>query len=282
MRRLTLFLGSLFLLGVIGTWSIGYLLSRPNQIEIGEPPNDLAVEEIFIPTKNEGEISGWYIEGKPEFGGVLLLHSVRSSRLEMIARAKFLNSAGYTILLIDMQAHGETKGDLITFGHLESIDAKLAFSYLKDRVEGRPVGVVGVSLGGAAALLNEPLRADAFVLEAVYSSIEKAVENRIAIRLGEFGRNLAPLLLWQIEPRLGISLEKLSPMSSISKVTVPTMIISGTDDRHTLPEEVTDMFSLLTGPKELWMVEGASHQNLHKYVQSEYEKNVLTFFRKHL
>jgi predicted alpha/beta hydrolase len=96
-----------------------------------------------------------------------------------------------------MQGHGETTGKYITFGYRESRDVHAALSYLKSRLPGKPIGVIGVSLGGAATLLGkEPIQTDAVILEAVYSSIERAIENRLAIRLGEFGRFLAPLLLW--------------------------------------------------------------------------------------
>lgn len=279
-----LFISLFFALaGVISTWSIGYLLAKPNQREIGSPPSDFSAINVAIPNDGKESIAGWYSEGNPQFGGVLLLHSVRSNRLEMVERAKFLNAAGYSVLLIDMQAHGETNGELITFGYLESSDANLAFQYLKRLIDDRPVGIIGVSLGGAAAILgNRPIPADAMVLEAVYSSIEQAVGNRIAIRLGEFGRMLSPLLLWQIEPRLGVSLDKLSPIASISNINAPTMIVSGTEDLHTLPSEAKKMFDLAPEPKILWMVEGASHQNLHRYSKDKYEKNILQFFNRYL
>ena len=35
-------------------------------------------------------------------------------------------------------------------------------------------------------------------------------------------------------------------------------------------------------PKEFWIVDGARHQDLHKFREREYEERILTFFEKHL
>ena len=271
------------LVGAAGVFILGGALANPQQRPIVAPYTGLALESIKLPSENGHLIAGWFIQGKSGMPGVLLLHSVRSNRLEMIDRAEFLNRAGYSVLLIDMQAHGETPGEHITFGYRESYDAHSALKYLEKRVSGQKVGVIGVSLGGAAALLGEvPVDADAVVLEAVYSSIENAIENRLAIRLGEFGRIISPLLEWQIEPRLGVARESLAPISAIRNLKSPVLIIAGENDQHTLSEESESLFRAASQPKELWMIEGAQHQNLHRYTPAAYEQRILAFFGKYL
>ena len=58
------------------------------------------------------------------------MHGVRANRLVMLARARFLHKAGYAVLLFDFQAHGESSGKRITFGHLEGLDASAAVTFL--------------------------------------------------------------------------------------------------------------------------------------------------------
>lgn len=147
----------------------------------------------------------------------------------------------------------------------------------------RAAGLIAVSLGAAAALLGtKPIQADAIVLEAVYSTFECAVENRIAMRIGDYGRILAPLFLWQIKPRLGISTASLSPLAAISQLAAPVFILGGTEDRHSLPSESFELFSRARLPKSIWMVEAAKHQDLYKYVPDQYEYRILEFFEKNL
>ncbi|MEM8662094.1 MAG: alpha/beta fold hydrolase, partial [Pseudomonadota bacterium] len=221
--------------GAISLYQMASSLAAPTQRMVGAPPEDLPVEAVVISRDGAAPVHGWYIAGKPSLGGVLLMHGIRADRRQMMDRARFLHAAGYSVLSIDFQAHGETQGDSITFGYLESFDARDALAYLRARVGGRPVGVIGFSLGGAAALLGPtPLQADAVVLEAVFSTLEQAVQNRMVRSFGEFGNIITPLLLIQVPPRVGIPLEDLAPILAISQLHVPVMIVAGTDDLHTL------------------------------------------------
>lgn len=283
MRKLVISILMFAVVGSVSVFLVGTELTSPRQRTVGDPPVDLRMQAVVIARAENTPVSGWSIESGKNRGAVLLLHSVRSDRREMIDRAQFLQRAGFSVLLIDMQAHGETPGDHITFGYLESRDAQAALRWLKTRFPAQPIGVIGVSLGGAATLLgDEPLSADAVILEAVYSTIDQAVENRLAIRLGEWGRNLSPLLLWQLEPRLGIPRQAMSPLAKISRLSAPVMIIAGSDDRHTLPYETKALFQNANEPKRLWLIEGATHENLHRFAPEAYEKMVLDFFNKYL
>jgi uncharacterized protein len=95
------------------------------------------------------------------------MHSVHANRLALTTRAQFLSRAGYSILLFDFQGHGESTGTGITFGFLESRDATAAVNFVRERFPGEKIGVIGMSLGAASALLADPpLAVNALVLES--------------------------------------------------------------------------------------------------------------------
>jgi fermentation-respiration switch protein FrsA (DUF1100 family) len=215
---------------------------------------------------------------------VVLSHGVRGSRRPLTDRGRFLREAGYGVLLYDAQAHGESTGERITFGHLEAHDAAAAVAWVRARHPDAPVGFVGPSLAGASALLGDaPLPVDALVLEAVYPTLERAVANRIAIRLGPaLAPVLARLLLWQVEPRLGFDPFALNPVDAIGRAGAPILLIAGSEDRHTTLAESRALFEAARPPKDLWVVEGAAHQSFHRFAGAEYEQRVLTFFAEHL
>ncbi|MDE2366991.1 MAG: alpha/beta hydrolase, partial [Betaproteobacteria bacterium] len=221
---------------------------------------------------------GWLVRGERGRGMVLLVHSIRSNRVEMLSRARFLNDQGYGALLIDLQAHGETPGDRITFGARESEDVEAAVTYLRNNFPGERLGAIGVSLGAAAIVLAKPpLRLNAVVLESLHPTIQEAVENRLRLHLGRFGPILAPLLLSQISLRLGISPDELNPISRIGDLDAPLLLISGTDDRHTTVAETQRLFDAARQPKELWIVPGGGHFNMHAYAGREYEEHITGF-----
>src|SRR5262245_49227251 len=203
LARALLALLSLLGIGLLALIGLGWQLSRPVPATIGAAPSELHADAIEFPSNSGSMIHAWLSRADADKGVILLLPGVRSNRLSMINRALFLRAAGYSTLLMDFQATGESPGDAITFGWRERFDVIAAIRTLRQRFPGDVIGVIGVSLGGAATVLAAPeLTVDAAVLEAVYPSIDVAVENRLRMRLGEFGAALAPLLLVQLGPRL--------------------------------------------------------------------------------
>lgn len=266
-----------------GLWVAGDSLSAPANRAVGAPPADLKASPVEFESESGSTLRGWLLPGRAGRGAVVLMHGVRADRTSMSARARFLNAAGYGVLLFDFQAHGESPGSRITFGHLEGRDARAAVRLVRERMPGERVGVVGVSMGGAAALLAEPpLGADALVLEMVYPTLEEAVADRLKIRLGSLGGLLSPLLTLQLRPRLGVGLEHMRPIDRAALLPGPKLFIAGALDRHTTLEESRRLFAAARGPKELWVVEGAAHTDLHAAAREEYERRVLDFFDKSL
>lgn len=273
----------LVLIGISITYFIGSLLSKPRPSQIGNAPQDFPVENISFKSESGSLIYGWFIAGEANKGGILLMHGVRSNRLQMLNRARFLNQAGYSVLLFDFQAHGESLGENITFGYLESLDAEAGYNYLKSKLNHQSIGVIGVSLGGAAALLGKvSQQADALILESVYPTLEKAVANRLALRLRAIGKYLSPFLTWQTKWRLGFSVDQLKPIEHISQVTGAVFVIAGLEDHHTTAAESQALFSAAKEPKKLWMVESAGHINFDAHQPEKYKATVLKFFNTYL
>ena len=225
-----------------------------------------------------GTLRGWLVPGRRGAGVVLLLHGIGGSRLDMVERARFLHAAGYGVLLFDSRAHGESGGERITFGYLESLDARAMLDFLRRQVPGERVGVIGISLGGAAMLVGpQPLDVSALVLEAVYPTLTEAIDDRLAIRFGPLGPPLAPLLTVQLRPRLGFTADELRPIDGIDRVEAPVLVIAGTADRHTTRAESQRLFARARPPKELWEVPGAGHVDFHQAARAEYEARVGRF-----
>ncbi len=248
------------------------------------PDSALALphERITFQSASGSLIHGWWVPGAERGGAVVLLHGIKGNRLDMVGRAEFLNRAGYAVLLFDFQAHGESPGHQVTLGYLEARDAAAAVNYAQGRRPGESVSVIGVSLGGAAALLGpEPLPVRALVLEAVYPRIQDAVINRMSVRIGPLAHLLAPLLFVQFPYRAGITVGDLAPLDRIKAVTTPVFVIAGSEDHHTTLRDSQALFEAAAGPKEMWVIPGAGHQNFAAYSPQEYQARVLAFLGKY-
>src|SRR5262249_2572588 len=144
------------------------------------PPSNLHGREVEFESGSGSTLRGWLIPGQSTSGAVVLMHGFRGDRTQMLGRATFLNRAGYSVLLFDFQAPGESPGKQITIGYLESRDAQAAVGFMKRSCSGEKLGVIGLSMGGAAAALASPaLEVDAMALEMVYADIDRATANRL-------------------------------------------------------------------------------------------------------
>ena len=240
-----------FVAGLVASWFVAGALIAPCPSLVGDATTDLAVTSFAIASDSGSTISGWHTRSKRSRGVIVLLHGIRGSRLSMLDRARMLDDLGYSTVMIDLQAHGESPGKQITVGYLEKHDVRAAVEFARHKHPNEPIGVLGISLGGAAALLASPLDIDAIVVESVYTNINVAIHNRVAAKLGPLASVPSALLILQLEPRLGISPSLLRPIEHVSKVDCPIFIISGAADLHTTAAETEAMFSAARDPKEL-------------------------------
>ncbi|MDX1419015.1 MAG: alpha/beta fold hydrolase [Rubricoccaceae bacterium] len=273
--------------GALGIWTgftvFGATVTRPARSDVGAPPPALGADAIRFESGSGATLAAWAAEGRPGGGAVVLLHGIRSSREVLRGRALLFHDAGYAVLAADLQAHGESTGDRITLGDRERFDAVAAVAEARRRFPGERVAVVGLSLGGAAALLaGDALDADVLVLEAVYPDIHAATRNRLRKWLGPLGPPLLPLLLRAMPSQIGIHPDDLRPVDAIRTLDAPVLVVAGTEDRLTLPEDSWRLYQAARAPKSLWWVEGGVHEDYHALAPDDYRTRVLGFLEQHL
>jgi fermentation-respiration switch protein FrsA (DUF1100 family) len=98
--------------------------------------------------------------------------------------------------------------------------------------------------------------------------------------LGVFGRALTPLLLNQLQWRLGVSASQLRPIDHIANVDRPVFIISGENNKNPKPTDTGMLVERARNPKKVWFVANAGHVDLHRAAGQEYEMRVLAFLAK--
>jgi pimeloyl-ACP methyl ester carboxylesterase len=245
-------------------------------------PAAAPARDFFVRASDGTWLAATYRPGRGAAGpAVLLLHGVQASREATAANAAWLAAQGYATLTIDFRGHGGSELRPRSFGLHEARDAEAALRWLEARQRGAPVAVVGISLGGAAALLGEagPLPADALVLQAVYPDLRSAVRNRIAQRVGGAAAwALEPLLSFQTRPRIGVWPSRLSPLDAVRRYRGPLLVVGGLADRSTPPEETRALFAAAPGPKALWLVPGTGHGAVSDLRSDDYRRHLLAFF----
>jgi alpha-beta hydrolase superfamily lysophospholipase len=218
---------------------------------------------------------------RPNSPGVLLLHGMFDSRKGLAEKANWLSGQGFAVLAIDFRGHGKSDPATLSFGLYEARDARAAFDWLKTQQQGAPVGVLGISLGGAAALLGPggPLPAESLILQGVYSDIRRAVRNRLADHVPyPICALFEPLLSYQSIVRFGAWPDQLIPMDALPRFGGPVLVIGGGADRYTPPEETRELFEAAAGPKELVILTDLDHDRTAHVSSDPYRKKISAFF----
>lgn len=225
--------------------------------------------------------SSYWPSQRPEAPGVLLLHGVDASRASLVKQAHWLNDMGYAVLAIDFRGHGQSDQVNRSFGLYEARDARAAYEWLEARQNGAPIGVVGISMGGAAALIGEhgPLPTRCMVLQAVYPNIRSAIYNRLwATKAWPVAWAVEPLLSYQARLRFGVWPDRISPVNAMRQYKGQLFVIGGADDTYTPPDEIRALAAAAPGDKQVWIISGRDHAEITHENSARYKERVLNFF----
>ncbi len=245
----------------------------------------LSYEPVSFPSSDGTQLRGWFIPGGKT--AVVLTHGHGGNRASMLSQAAFLRERlGYSTLLFDFRASGESGGDRATLGYDEWKDIDGAVSYLRSRPEVDPDSIAawGASMGASALLLmgNRAHSLKAIVADSAFASGETLVKRFDHwFRLPAFPFAYAVPLA--IKLFMGISPSELAPVRTVSAVSpTPILFVHGELDEGIPPEDALALYQAAAGPNELWIARQSGHTAAWDAEREEYERRVLGFFRRYL
>jgi alpha-beta hydrolase superfamily lysophospholipase len=248
-----------------------------------------ATKEDFVVHASDGvELRGWKVRPPaPNGSWVLLYHGIADNRTGCSGHAEFLLRHGYSVVMMDSRAQGESGGEMATFGWKERYDTIAITDALYASQRVRHLYALGVSMGAALALQSaavEP-RIEAVAAEDPFANLREISYDYAGLRAGAWlGKTLfrpAPMVaMHSIEKEGGFKPEDVSPENAVAARPFPVLLICGTRD-HTIPcRHAQRVYKSARGPKELWIVDGAEHAAALGRAPAEYESRVVSLFER--
>jgi pimeloyl-ACP methyl ester carboxylesterase len=244
------------------------------------PKRDAGVaglSEITARTDDGLVLRGSFAEPPDAKGVVVVFHGVGATRAR--GALPVLASWGLIGVSFDFRGHGESDGDVTTFGWEERRDVAAALAAVRERWPGRKVAAWGISLGGAALCYaaEEVRDLDAVVLESVYRDIDSAFERRVTTTTTAW---LVPLALpakWLVSARLGIEPERLRPCELTCRLRPErTLIVTGDKDVWAGPGDLDALAAPLQGCAT-HLVAGAGHSDVWQVGGAAYLDRIRAF-----
>jgi len=254
------------------------------------PGEDPTWRTVMIPARDHAHLeASWVTPREPgSTKCVLMVHGIGFNRSAMKNFIPLFTSHGYKILIPDDRSHGNSGGDLVTYGLLEKYDAIDWAHWM--RSEGcQTIYGLGQSLGAAiliqASAVEPVFRA--IVAECPYSDLRAAGEYRVqqmALGLPEWVAS--PLSKVMVESafeyarvRFGVDLRQVSPLADIARTQTPILLIHGLEDTR-MPYSNSELLAKANGRTELWLVPGARHVNASATHPVEFNRRVLDWFSR--
>jgi len=230
-----------------------------------EPPAGLAEEVTFPSVGDSLRISGWFLPAtQTPAPAVILCHGIWTGRRECLPLALRFQAAGYNVLAFDFRAHGLSDGRFISVGHHETNDVLGAVRFMKQRpeVDAARIGVVGFSMGAAAAIQATARCQDvaALVADSAYANFLDAAKYsfRLVTRVPEFP--MASIAMRWAKWIVNVDASQLRPIDVIGQIAPrPVLIAHGARDEIVPIRHAHTLFKAAGEPKELWIDPDAHH-----------------------
>ncbi len=280
--------GYLVAIWLIASWAVAYKLTQRRHRPFEEPTPVVAwarFEGQRLRTSDGHEIGAWFAPGRDDGASVLLIHGNGGSRAHCLGRAELVAGAGCSTLLISLRAHGDSTGEFNDIGYGARADVAAAVDFLARRRPGKPIVILGTSLGAAAALFAaEGLghRVAGYILESPYQDLRVAVRNRTE-------NELPPVLDWiayrgllAVAPLVVPDLDRIAPVEAIAKVPaeIPILILAGEEDRSARSAEAAALLDRARSHAELHLFPAAGHLQMLVVDPARYRRAVLDFIAR--
>ena len=236
---------------------------------------------VYLKTKDSLKLEAWYIPVDSAAGTVLLFHGHGGNKSGVIKEAVSFNKMGYTTLLVDFRAHGNSEGNTCTIGFDESEDVKLAYDYIKSKGE-KNIILWGISMGASTitkAVKDYELSPAKVILEMPFGTIKDAVVGRVKM-MGLPPQPIATLLTFWGGTEHGFWAFGMKPEEFASTIKCPVLLQWGKNDpRVSMGEEEILFKNLANTNKKFVIYETAGHESLCKKENEKWDTEIQAFLK---
>jgi len=261
-------------------------------------------EDVTILADDGLKLRGCYLKAiAPTRKGVILFGlEFGSDRWACRPYCEKLLEAGYDVFAVEFRSEGESDKDpnyepLQWVTDRDVRDMKFAIKYLLGRPDADPrgIGVVGISKGGGTGLVaagGEPA-IRCLVTDGAYGTHTTMIPY-LKRWIGIYSdrkriQRVLPTWFYGIIGMVGAKkvarnrgVTYPSVEKAVGRFNRPLLMIHGEGDTYIKPEMARTLFERARGPKELWIVPKAKHNQALTAAGDDYHTRVIAFFDTHL
>ena len=272
-----LYAGAVLLVLLLVSLASFWLAVRPPRLAVLQSPADyrLSVENVTILAEDGVRLAGWFLP-RPGAPAVVLLHGYPAEKADLLPLASAL-APEFATLLVDQRYFGDSQGSATTLGFRERGDLKRVLDFLQTR--GAPaVGVFGLSLGGAVALLTaaEDARVHAVVAYAPFADL-RALGHELYAWMWLARYPFVEAMLFWSRLIFGADITRPSPAQAAARLTVPVWLVHSRQDEQIPFRHAERLQAALAGNRRAQFEFMAAGR--HGELPQGFESRLASFFR---
>lgn len=231
---------------------------------IDATPDDIGLkyEDVYFDAEDGQKLHGWFIPANSK-KVLILFHGNGgniSHRLELIS---IFHNINLNIFIFDYRGYGKSQGITTEKGTI--LDGLAAFNYVRKLgTEPECIILLGRSLGGNIAIeLSTMVNAGILISEGAFTSVMDIAKD-----------------LYRVRPPGFLIHNKYNALEKVSKVTIPTLIIHGQDDKIIPIMHGLILYEEANEPKDFFEIKGG-HNDGFILTGEEYHRTIEEFIIKY-
>jgi pimeloyl-ACP methyl ester carboxylesterase len=255
-----------------GVGVLGYLRNRWQRQKLFGPDRypdgdcdpaaiGLEVEDRLFAAADGVELHGWWIPRRRALGTVLYCHGSSGSITHQVEVLAALRQLRTNLFAFDYRGYGRSSGEPSEAGLFQ--DARAAWDHLVEELDVEPQEIVlfGHSLGGAVAIdCALDREAAGLIVESSFTQVR------------DMARASYPGLPLHLVAR-----NQFRSIHKVGRLVLPKLFIHGAADRRVPPALGRCLYEAAAEPKELYMVPGAGHNDIHRHGGLRYLRRISRF-----
>ena len=268
----------------VGLFVAMRLTAAPDRQSVKQTPADVGLDyrRVSFPSTDGLDLAGWWVPEDDPSWAVVLVPGLEGDKSDqhVLETAPVYAQAGYSVLMIDLRAQGDSEGQRITMGYQEARDVRGALAWLEERgFKHSEVIVHGWSMGAAAVLRAAPdTGVAAVVADSAYADLPQILQGQLPEASGlppffNSGVMLAAKVFLGLDPW---AVRPEQEARRLCEEDVPLLIIHSTGD-ELVPVEHARRLKEVCPKATFWRIEGYEH--VGAYAHPEYQERLLGYLR---
>ncbi|MBO7216565.1 MAG: alpha/beta hydrolase [Clostridia bacterium] len=249
--------------------------------------DDIPYEAVYITSRDGLKLKARYYHTADNAPVAICMHGYRSHPVkDFRGILEMLSSFGFNVLIPAQRGHGESEGNIITFGVKERFDCVDWIKYINSRFgTDTPVMLYGLSMGAATVLLacgekELPKNVTCCIADCPYSS-PKAIIQKVSGDIGFPQKAVYPFVALSAVIYGRFRIGNLSCAEAAKNSPVPILLIHGEADTF-VPEYMSREIAAASPMVDYHSFPNATHAISWMADKERYIKLVTEFLQKNV